>query len=317
MFTNYLPWDFVKASPHLLAKKNHGLIALQSFDPFIEKIFLGKIPRSLFEDKKLHVLVGSELTQEWIEENILTLDFFSSNLSYLVLFADDISAKTKKYIFENTIDWGNRFFILSFGSDSKNFEDYKKSVTGEFIKIDAPRFWENQKLLDFLSEQLGVSLSLHAKNIIIDRTPATPGEYLAAIKNLSLRLERPAQATAQEVNEIIDSTKVDNFALADQWGAKNFYHFYLSLLTLSEDYDSLRNFFLFMNGHILKIIDVTVLSKKSKLSKYDQKILQLNKSWEFKDLMMELDKFSELELLTKTKSANLKTSLQRHVLLNS
>lgn len=156
MYSNFYFWDFVKNVKSVVDDKITGFYVLMCYDVFIEKILLSKIDKS---KTKFTIFSGIELTVDWLENNVNTMDFFSENDSYIVILADQMNKKVKEFIAEGKLDLFSRYFLLCFNSDTKYFDSLKKNLEGQYYKVDPLRFWEGQKLLQFLANEMNIRLN--------------------------------------------------------------------------------------------------------------------------------------------------------------
>ena len=308
MFSSLFPWELIQAHPNLLTKGAPGPYAFSCYDPYLEKIFLSTIPKSFLEEENWKVLAGPEVTVGWLEDNLATLDFFSNSQSYKVLLSEQMSPKVKEFLLNENIDWGDRYFLLTFQKEDKFFEKLKKKVTT--LKVKEPRFWETGKLLKFLCEQTGVSLSYEVQNYLLEAIPNEPGEFIVALKKLALLGRNPRDLKLVDVKEMLSQERINQFELARLWGEKKNQDFYKLLVELSHDIDGIMLFFRFMQGHIIKMCDTSYMRGKSKPSKYDRQIEATSALWTHADLRDELRFFGECEILAKSRSSKLVQQLR-------
>jgi hypothetical protein len=193
MFSSFFPWEFKNNYPHLLKEKEHGLYALSCYDPFLEKIFLNSVPRHYLEGGKWSVLNPQDVTVGWLEDNLNTLDFFTSGQSYKVLMSELLSTNVQEFLLNEDIDWGNRYFLLCFQKENKFFDKLKKKDQFNTYKIKVPNFWENDKLMRFICEQMSLSLPYSVQSYLVEHTPAEASEYVHILKKISL-LGKPTQS---------------------------------------------------------------------------------------------------------------------------
>lgn len=305
-----LPWEFVQAYPFLVNKERPGLYGFSCYDPFLEKIFLSTIPTSILEGGSWKVLAGPEVTVSWLEDNLTTLDFFSTAQSYKILLSEDIPAKAKDFLLNEDIDWDKRYFLLTFGKEDKFFDALKKKKEATILKVKEPPFWDMPKLVKFLCEHTGVNLSFRLQNYLLEIVPNEPGPLIVALKKLTLLGGGPQSLTPEKVLEILGQERLNKFELARLWSEKKHSDFYKSLLALVHDTNSLREFFAFLQGHILKMVDTSYIQDKARPSKYDRQIESSSRMWSQADLRDELKFFGHCEILTKTRSADLTNTLR-------
>lgn len=313
MYSNFNPWEFKQNHPHLLTEGVYGPYALSCYDPYIEKLFLNLVPKH-FTDNGWKVISGPEVSVSWLEDNLSALDFFSANQSFKVLMSEQMPTKAKDFILNENIEWGQRYFLLSFLKEDKFFDQLKKRKDVHALKINEPKFWEQNKLLKFLCDMTGIYLPLNVQNTILELVPNEPGELILAMKKVALLTGNPKQVTPEQAKNILGLNRLDQFEMARVWGDRRFSDFYKSLLQLTGDFDGLMLFFRFMQGHIIKMIDPTYMREKNKLSKYDKQIESQGRLWNKAELTDELRFFGECEILAKSKSSDLTNKLRLKVL---
>lgn len=305
MFSSFFPWEFINNFPHLVKEGDFGLYSFSCFDPYIEKIFLSTVPSSYLNNEGWKVLSGEDFTAQWIENNLATLDFFSNEQSIKVLNAQNISADAQELLLQNDIEWGSRYCLLIFGKENKFYEKLKKKKVGHTMKIKEPRFWEMQKLLKFLCDQTGIRVHYDIQNFILESVPNQPKDFILALKNLALQGGDPTRLNIEQARKIISHTRLDQFDLARKWGEKKFKSFYEEVLNLQGDFDSMIQFFRFMQTHVTKMVDPSYVREKAKLSQYDKQIQAHSKIWTVGELRDELRFFGECEIEAKCRSVML------------
>ncbi len=304
MRSNFSPWDFIKSNPDVRPSNSEGIFAINSCDPYVEKIIIDRLEQSSFNGNLIPIL-GTDLTIDWIENNLLSLGLFGGGDSYLVLHAEDISAKVKDYMISNSLAVEGRYLVLCFSKGSRLFDTLSKKLDGEYINITAPKFWEGRKLLDFLSEELKVRLPYNVSNYLLEAVQTDDSSELYHCLNLiKLHFEdRPIDL--DKVKGLIATSKLDNFKFATLFGQKKFAQFWKELDAIELTFEQLRTFFSFMAGHLYKMFDPSYSSKKGRLTKYDQEILALSKRWDKEELQEKIRQFSELEVLAKSKDSSI------------
>lgn len=311
MFSKWFPWDFVKNNPTTIEEQHKGVIVLWSFDPFVEKMLLSRIPKHQFSEG-LVTITGNDFTVDWIEENLNTMDMFAGNTSYQILLADQIPQKTRTWLLENQLDLGDRRLIFCFRSDSTFLKSLEKNVPGIYLKVEAPRFWENGKLLTFLADQLGIRLVYDVHAYLLEAVPNTVGDFVNALKTIGLNC--PGQIDLKTVRELIQPGRIDQFKLASMLAGKKRVAFFKDLVEIDSNFDDLRSLFSFMQGHLLKLLDPSYIKKKSRPSKYDQEIMAHSRLWSKTELLCEMKTMGELEILAKKKTNQLKRRLEQEYL---
>ena len=64
--------------------------------------------------------------------------------------------------------------------------------------------------------------------------------------------------TADEIDPLVKKSKIDQFELAELFASKRFKYFYEKLLFL-DDLEDMRRVFLFMQSHLIKVLDLPVI----------------------------------------------------------
>jgi hypothetical protein len=309
MSSEFFPWELNHGLDY--KKLYSGVHVLQSFDSFIERIVLSKVKRacSLENGEKLHfrVFIGSEINNEWIDDNLRTLSFFSFEEHFLILNAEKIPAKTLLALEEIT-DWTGKNMVFCFQASGKLKSDVFKTEGFSKWVIRGPRFWESQKYLDFLAGELGVKLSFKVKEEILKSVTPDSEHFIEALQRI--RAGGESIQSHDDLLSLINHSKVDHFELATNFGEKKFEVFYSTLLKMGEDFDRLRSTFFFLQGHLEKVIDPSYIKSKAKPSKYDQQILGQRKLWEDEEIKRNIQLFSSLEIGCKKRDPFLINKIQ-------
>lgn len=305
MFSSFFPWEFKSNYPTLLKEGSFGLYAFSCYDPFLEKIFLNSVPEHFLDGGKWSVVNPQDITVNWLEDNLNTLDFFSSAQSYKVLMSEMLSSPVQNFLLNENIDWGNRYFLLSFIKENKFFDKLKKKQEVHSYKIKTPNFWENDKLLKFICEQMSLPLSYAVQSYLVEHVPSDPSEYIHVLKKIAL-IGKPLQSlNVEDVQKELERDKFDTFLFARLWASKKHQSFYEKILPFVNDSLEMVKFFGFMQSHILKMVDTSYIAAKSRPSKYDKEIELHAKRWTKAELRDELKFFGECEILAKIKSSKL------------
>ncbi len=314
MFSSFFPWEFKNNFPHLLQEGKFGLYALSCYDPFLEKIYQNSVPGHYLEGGKWSVLNPQDITVSWLENNINTLDFFSAGQSYKVLMSELLSPSVQEFLLEENIDWGNRYFLLSFQKENKFYEKLKKKKEVHTYKIKTPNFWEYDKLMKFICEQMSIPLTFAVQSYLVEHTTPEPSEYIHILKKLTLLGKPLVNITIDDVKAEMELDKFDNFALANLWASKKHKSFFKKLLPFINNQSEMIKFFGFMQSHILKMVDTSYMIEKPKLSKYDKEIELHARLWSKAELRDELKFFGNCEILAKQKSSELTLELRNRLI---
>lgn len=292
MRSNWTPWDLVKARPQVLDSNQQGIVAIHSFDPYIEKIFLKRIPQK----GQLIPVLGSELTLEWIDRNLSTMDLFGAGESYLVMCAEDLPNGTKELLLQNQLVIDGRLIVFLFSKSGVFFDKWSKNGQGEFIKIEAPKFWDSRKLLDFLARELSVNLPYDLSSMLLETLNTDDSsELYHFLEMLKVYSEIDVPPSCTMAQDLLGNKKLDQFRLSSLFCQKRWEQFWPPLAEEEYTFDQLRSLFFFMSSHLFKVYDPSYAQGKGKLSKYDQEILAYSKKWDRKELLRYIRLFSQLE----------------------
>jgi hypothetical protein len=301
MHSNWKIWDFLKSRPKVIETNGPKLIALQSFDPYAFKIIKEKIPYEIFENNQLITLMGKDITAGWIEDNLMSLGLFGNSDSYLILKANELKKECKELLLKvDELILSESFLILDYSEEDDLLEKLKKSDLVEVIKIQAPAFWENDKLLDFLCGHKKVYLDLGAKDLILEKVVPEMSVFFNVLEQASINFPGKANISAGEIEAFIGSAKIDQFEFASLFGRKKVREFYQKLSEI-EDENDLRQIFSFMQSHLLKVYDPEYLNKKSRQTGYDKQVLSQSRIWDKAALKRAMAYFSEMEIMAKSK----------------
>lgn len=306
MLSSWSIWDYFKS--HFKNLKSHN--SLHSFfipDPFVGNIFYKKITA----EENFRILSGSEITNVWIEENLCSLSLFGNSDYFLINHAELISKNSLEEILQRASEFSERLVVLIFTKDVPLRKKIME-LEGTHISIEPPKFWEMDKLLEFFSDQLGVRLGFEAKQYILEAIPQESSSIYTALSMLKLNYPNQSEISITQTEAVLTETKLDQFLLANFYSRKEKIKFYEKLLSIEFEFDKFRSFFSFMQGHLMKLADPTLLNKKPRLTKYDKDILANSKLWKLTELKNEIRFFSELEILSKKKSSFLQPKLQSY-----
>jgi hypothetical protein len=310
------PWDFFKENPSILNQKKAGFLSIFCQDPFIERIIHQRIKQELVKiEGNLKFVLGGEITIDWLEDNYVIPGLFSGTEAFLVLHAEDLSAKVQDYILEHQIDFSENLLILSFTKKAKFFDKLTKNKEGNYFKIEMPMFWEGDRLLDFYCHEMRMNLSRRVREFLLESIPHESEHIVNSLKIIRVHLGNGNDKDLKEIKELIVATKFDKFRLAHLFSEKKKAPFFKELLKLKLPKEELMLFFSFMQGHLLKVSDPSYTEfKKGKLSKYDKEILQSSKHWNDDELKREINFFSKMQIKAKSGSVFLTDELRESYL---
>ncbi len=303
MLSKWKIWDFAKST--VATNLETGLHAIYCYDTFLNSQVKTYVSKKI----ELATLDAPSITTSWIDDNFKSLGLFGNTDSFCINFADRLSADVKESLLSDELMLEDRHLILIFDK----YDDFFKKLTGKDsvhgVKIDAPAFWENDKLLEYVAAKEGVQLSFSAKQTIMEFVESNIGSYFNIINKLKVNYEKET-ITDQMLDLVIDRDRLDSFEMASLFGFKKMANFYKRLLDIDPDFETLRSLFYFLQTHMAKISDPRYIEKKSKPSKYDKQILSQAKVWKEGELVLVMDFLRKLELKAKTKNNFLKSDLR-------
>ncbi len=310
MLSKWTPWDLVQSRPSVFNEGEEGLCSLYFSDAFVENLILSRIPRVSGDVGEFHIVNGKDIDQTWLENNFQTLSLFGGKDSYLVIEAQDLSKSAKEFLLDENFVVENQSLILSFKKDSKFFNKLAKKSQGLFLNILEPKFWEVDKQLGFLADEMKLRLSYGAKNYLKESLEPTSLEFHNALSLIQLHYPDVKEVQEDQVRKLVRGRKLDHFELASVYGQKKFTPFYKKILSVELDFDALRSFFSFMQGHLFRLLDPSYVEGKARMSRYDKEVLAHSKLWEKSELLSAMHKFGELEISAKSKSIHLKNEIR-------
>ena len=298
MHSKWQIWDFFSSFDRSFLKHFNGVIALNTFDPLCLKLVKDFLIRGS-EGRVLHHKLASEVSRSWIEEEFQTLSLFGESDCFFVHQAQDLSTELMELFSAQELT--GRFVILSLESEGAVWKRILKENKIESLQIEAPRFWEINKLLDFVCAYLKLPLSFEAKNWILNSLENNLSTFYNACSLIKLNHLEAREVGIELVKELLTLEKLDQFAMASLYARKKNSDFFERLVSLEGDFDKMRAFFNFMQSHLIKMADTSYLAAKPRLTQYDKELQSSAKLWRSTDLMKEIARFNHWELMSKKK----------------
>lgn len=311
MHSNWKIWDLVKSRPTIIEESSPRMIILQTWDPFAFKLVKSRIPSSLFEEDKLHVKSSHEVSADWIEDNLKSLGLFGNSESYLFLNATQLNKDVKSILSHiDDLIIENRYLVFDYNKEDDFVKKVKNHPQVELIKVQAPAFWEHDKLLHFLCDELKVYLDLPAKDLLMNTVEMDIAVLYNILTQIGINYPDKVNITKEEIAPMLKSVRSDQFELAGDFAGKKIQLFYKKLQNIT-DFNDLRQVFMFLQSHLLKVLDPSYTEGKPRLTKYDKEILSQAKIWKKEDLNKALNYFSKLEIMAKQKEPYLFHYIQK------
>ena len=128
MHFNLKPWEFFSKFPQFLNKNTLGLYAFYCTDSYFSR--LGHLKFKLAVKEKINIVLGSELTPNWVEENFINLGLFGNPGPIMVLLAESTPSSVQDMFLEHQIDLSDRLVLFFFSGKSPFYEKLKKGKEG-------------------------------------------------------------------------------------------------------------------------------------------------------------------------------------------
>lgn len=291
-----------------------GVVALFTPDPYIEKLILQRRKKRTGGGAVL--LLGDEVTIEWLENNLDTLSLFGGDEHYLILDAQKMIPSVNSALLEGRFDLSDKKILLCFSSKNDFFKKISKDSQWACYDIEAPPFWKDGELLTYICEENRVRLSVEAHQFILQAVPGTIGDFSTLAGQLYLNFAEKEEIARSDVESILSAYKVDQFRLAALLSQKKRVEFLKELLSLPLGFEEMEELFRMIQFHFLKIIDPSYMRQKKKLSKYDREIEQYSRMWKPEELERVLLYFKDLELAARSRDLSIKNRLREALLAN-
>lgn len=317
MLSKWQIWDFFQANSTGIPEKG-GIYSFHFFDSLFSIWLKKSLKKNSFIQggltSGLTVLNGLKFTPDWIEDNLLSLGLFGNNDSYYIIQADQMPKASYDLLLSNQLMVDKRVIILNFDKETPQKKKLDSADHIQGFKIEAPKFWDFNKLLDFMADMMEVRISFETKNFILTSIAHEPLEFFNALSILSVNFPDVTEVTLLQAQSVLSISRFDQFELASLFSRKKFSDFYEKVLLIEDDFDTLRQLFNFMQSHMIKIADPSFIEKKKRATKYDNEIKQCSKLWNQAGLDKVIRGFGRLELLAKQKSPDLLLSLKQSTL---
>lgn len=316
MHSKWQIWDFFQSYPRGSFRDLSGIVILQSFDPLSLRLMKDHLLYLTPDEFKPKYLAGNEVQISWLEDEFLSLSLFGNTTSFIVGQPDDMSSSVKDFILETDLTVEGRVFGFAFYSDSAFLKKLVKKKIDHHIQIESPRFWETDKLLDFLGRYFQLPLSYEAKKYIVQSIEHELMPMFDVYRLIKLNYPDKKEVSFKDIENLVSLERLDQFALATELGKKKYAHFFERLLSVDFDFDRSRMIFSFLQGHFLKMADTSYLNGKNRLTQYDKEILALAKGWSSFEIRDLLQKLQLWEMQSKMKDSFLETELRQAHLLS-
>ena len=309
MHSKLLPWDFTQKFPQTIPTNKTGVFAYLSSDPYVEGVLTKNLPKI---EKGFRCYTGSDITRDFIEEHFSNLSFFSQDENIYIINAEMIPIQNSTLFIEKIKDISNLLVVLFFAKSNKFFLELSKNAEVQAFTLEAPRFWEGQKMLQFAIKEKKLDLKSDVTRFLLENLEHNFESIFRALDIIKLTFE-DGNIDLAKLKVLITRERFDFFELIDLY-YQNPKKLYQVILSNELDFDWLRSLASFMQGHLAKILFPEEIKAKDKLSKYDQGILfqseKLNRDLVHNDLNF----FAELEILAKSRDQLILDHVRRKII---
>lgn len=278
-----------------------GKVVLQGFDPLALRLMKDHLLLGVDKGSRPILLDGPELKLEWLEEQFLMLGLFGNSESYVINRPDEASAAVKEFLLRDDLLLEGRVLAFALQSESSWAKKLLKQPNVSHVQIEAPRFWETAKLVDFLCSHHALPLRHDAKAYLLQSVEPEFMPLYDACRLIKLNYPSASEVTLAQVQEVVGVDRLDQFALATEMGKKAWKPFFNRLLEVEYDPTRLIQVFAFLQGHLLRLADPSYLQSKARLSQYDKEIQALGKIWRPREVRETLKRLQSWEIAAKSK----------------
>lgn len=298
MHSKWQIWDFFSIPNREMLKTFEGILSVNTFDPLSLK-FVKEFLLKGAGDPVVHYKVGSEITRDWIMEEFQTLSLFGNADHFFIHEAHQIQSDLLEEFLK--LEISGRFVILSFENENASWKKIIKNPKMVSLQIESPRFWEINKLLDFVCQYLKLPLQYEAKSWMLSSLENDLATFYNSCCLVKLNYPEAKEITLADIKSLLSVERLDQFALASTFARKKFRDFYEKVLLIEGDFEKSRSCFGFMQSHLVKMADTSYLASKARLTQYDKDLQGTAKLWNMTELMSEVQKMSHFEVLSKKK----------------
>ena len=286
---------------------SHNPLLVEVEDEFVASVLRRQMREALGE---VRFFFGQELTVPIFEEKLLGLDLFSRNEPLLIWDAHQMPKESVNFLLAADVDWGQKRAIFVAGKKSKILSDFF-AQQGHRQRVELPRFWQMEQLLDFFAKHFELSFDREGKRFFVDSVEQSSRRYFELCSRLRGEYPTLKVLGRREVAEVLSGgARLDKFALARHLGEGNLLALFGALAGEEHSFEDLRQIFSFLQSHVVKLLDPSYLEGKGKLSSYDRQILAQSGKWRGEASGEMLRKLGEWELACKKRDSGLKNRLR-------
>jgi hypothetical protein len=292
-------WDFSQQFKKFPEKQ--GVYVLRSDVPYFTHLITKNFNPEFKKERA--VKVGAELTNTWIEETFYNFSLFENYKNLLVLDAFALPLPVLEELLKASEKRADFCVILISEKALKNEAALKKDARVNWIGIEAPKFWQTNELLNYLINSMALQVRPEVKNYLLEAIGSDPTELFQALSILQTNIE--SINDLEKIKELIPNEHVDVFQLAQLFCQKKTKFFFNEVIKKENNFESLRQLFAFMQGHLLKLLKAEDLRQKTKPNQYEKQIIEARRLWSDQDISKQILFFARLEVEAKKRSTTL------------
>jgi DNA polymerase III delta subunit len=309
MNSKWQVWDFFSSFPAGGWSALQGRAVLLGFDPLSlrllkEHLLQGVAPRPLH-------ISGADVKPDWVEDQFRSLGLFGNSDCWIIHAPDEAPAVARELLLQDDLLLEGRILAFAAHGETPFIKKLLKKTDTSLVQIEAPRFWETAKLLDFLVSYHQLPLKNEAKQYLLQAVENEFMDLFDACRLIKLNYPEAKEVSRLQVEGLVGVERLDQFALATDMGKKSWRSFFDRLLSVEGDPERLRLVFGFLQGHLLKLADPSYLKDKARLSQYDKEIQGLGKIWRPNEVKETLRRLSDWEFMARTRDPMLVTRLRQ------
>jgi hypothetical protein len=249
MHSKWQIWDFFKNVHYGYLSQFEGILVLNTFDSVCLRMVKDYLLKDLDQKTVLHK-TSQEVSKDWIEAEFQTLSLFQNLDNFFIHHANELSPEIVELL--PNLDISDRFVVLSFENMGISWKKITQEKKYKIIEIEPPKFWEFNKVLDFLLIYFKLNLSFELRNWILESFEQSFGSFYHLCSVLKINYPEGILGI-DEAKLVLSPDKFDQFHLASLFSRKKTSEFYSLLNCLDQDYDKFRDLFRFMQSHLIKL----------------------------------------------------------------
>ena len=289
-------WDFLGKYPSMICEGKFGIYSFYVPDPYTLNFLFRRLPNS-GPGTPFHRLFGKEITADWVEENWNAPSLFGSE-SFIIMDAETMPENAYARVLPEPC--GERHLIFIFTKEARAQKQFA-SIKGTHICIKEPPFWEMPRLLQVFAREMKLTLEEGVAELLVERTPAAAEDYFLALTQAGAFADSKGVVTLESARSAIADRKHNFFESAQLFCDRYFDRFFSEAVSMGYAYEQHRALYSFMQGHLLRVIQMRGKADSDRSSSYDRKLIKTSFLWRDEELSVAMRRFGELEILAKKK----------------